>query len=298
MDHCLNCQAPIPSGATSCPACRADVPLWIARDGQTFGPYTLAALQQAQAEGRLGLEDQIMIGNGGVWQPLAMVLQPAAAKPAGWAPPPPPPPPRAAAAVAQRKSQDQRQVLIVVLIVGGLLMFLILPILAAIMFPVFAKSREKARQSSCLSNLKQLNMAMVMYAQEYDERFPPKPRSQAPQRLENGRSAVERGLDMARDYPPGDWRWDTFHELRNDELYVCPTTRSAYSYQCNPALYDLSQKDVWEPGRVIQLYDNGLLDRSSPPPHNQGYNAGFVDGHCLWTQDTQRFLTAPSPARP
>ena len=39
-------------------------------------------------------------------------------------------------------------------------------ILAAILFPVFAKAREKARQTSCLSNLKQLGLACMMYAQD------------------------------------------------------------------------------------------------------------------------------------
>ena len=43
--------------------------------------------------------------------------------------------------------------------------------MAAILFPVFAKAREKARQTSCLSNVKQLGLAQMMYAQDYDERY-------------------------------------------------------------------------------------------------------------------------------
>src|SRR5207253_2303028 len=46
-------------------------------------------------------------------------------------------------------------------------------ILAAILFPVFAQAREKARQSVCQSNLKQLGVAIQLYAQDYDETFPP-----------------------------------------------------------------------------------------------------------------------------
>jgi prepilin-type N-terminal cleavage/methylation domain-containing protein/prepilin-type processing-associated H-X9-DG protein len=53
-----------------------------------------------------------------------------------------------------------------------LVVIAIIAILAAILFPVFARAREKARQSSCLSNVKQLNMGVVMYVQDYDERFP------------------------------------------------------------------------------------------------------------------------------
>ncbi len=49
----------------------------------------------------------------------------------------------------------------------------IIAILAAILFPVFAKAREKARQSSCASNLKQMAIAMASYAQDYDETLHP-----------------------------------------------------------------------------------------------------------------------------
>jgi prepilin-type N-terminal cleavage/methylation domain-containing protein/prepilin-type processing-associated H-X9-DG protein len=53
-----------------------------------------------------------------------------------------------------------------------LVVIAIIAILAAILFPVFAKAREKARQTSCLSNLKQIATAVIMYAQDYDETFP------------------------------------------------------------------------------------------------------------------------------
>jgi prepilin-type N-terminal cleavage/methylation domain-containing protein len=49
-----------------------------------------------------------------------------------------------------------------------LVVIAIIAILAAILFPVFAKAREKARQASCTSNLKQLGVAMAMYMSDYD----------------------------------------------------------------------------------------------------------------------------------
>ena len=54
-----------------------------------------------------------------------------------------------------------------------LVVIAIIAILAAILFPVFAQAREKARQAACLSNQKQLGTAFMMYVQDYDETFPP-----------------------------------------------------------------------------------------------------------------------------
>ncbi|MBM3501794.1 MAG: DUF1559 domain-containing protein [Armatimonadetes bacterium] len=53
-----------------------------------------------------------------------------------------------------------------------LVVIAIIAILAAILFPVFARAREKARQASCQSNLKQIGIATMMYAQDYDEVWP------------------------------------------------------------------------------------------------------------------------------
>lgn len=53
-----------------------------------------------------------------------------------------------------------------------LVVIAIIAILAAILFPVFAQAREKARQTSCLSNLKQLGLGLMMYAQDYEETLP------------------------------------------------------------------------------------------------------------------------------
>src|SRR5881392_2285 len=53
-----------------------------------------------------------------------------------------------------------------------LVVIVIIAILAAILFPVFAQARDKARQVSCMSNMKQLGLAVLMYAQDHDERMP------------------------------------------------------------------------------------------------------------------------------
>jgi prepilin-type N-terminal cleavage/methylation domain-containing protein len=54
-----------------------------------------------------------------------------------------------------------------------LVVIAIIAILAAILFPVFARAREQARKTTCLNNLRQIGTAILMYAQDYDERLPP-----------------------------------------------------------------------------------------------------------------------------
>src|SRR5205807_8555282 len=53
-----------------------------------------------------------------------------------------------------------------------LVVIAIIAILAAILFPVFAQARDKARQAACLSNMKQIGAAVMMYSQDYDEQMP------------------------------------------------------------------------------------------------------------------------------
>src|SRR6058998_3913427 len=54
-----------------------------------------------------------------------------------------------------------------------LVVIAIIPILAAILFPVFAQAREKERQAVCLSNLNPMALGLRMYVQDYDELYPP-----------------------------------------------------------------------------------------------------------------------------
>src|SRR5947208_5071750 len=61
-----------------------------------------------------------------------------------------------------------------------LVVIAIIAILAAILFPVFAQAREKARQTSCASNLAQISMALHLYADQNNGRFPPNDDELAP----------------------------------------------------------------------------------------------------------------------
>src|SRR6266511_5057775 len=53
-----------------------------------------------------------------------------------------------------------------------LVVIAVIAILAALLFPVFAQAREKARQAACFSNLKQIGLALNLYLQDYDEHLP------------------------------------------------------------------------------------------------------------------------------
>src|SRR5262249_4483117 len=75
---------------------------------------------------------------------------------------------RAARLQEERKMRRNRGFTLIELLV----VIAIIAILAAILFPVFAQAREKARQATCLSNCKQIGLASNMYVQDYDETFP------------------------------------------------------------------------------------------------------------------------------
>jgi prepilin-type N-terminal cleavage/methylation domain-containing protein/prepilin-type processing-associated H-X9-DG protein len=96
-----------------------------------------------------------------------------------------------------------------------LVVIAIIAILAAILFPVFAQAREKARQATCNSNLKQLGNGMLMYAQDYDETFP----------FVNGTNPR---VDASVDWGANTWVYnDVFVVLqpyvKNYKVFFCPS---------------------------------------------------------------------------
>jgi prepilin-type N-terminal cleavage/methylation domain-containing protein/prepilin-type processing-associated H-X9-DG protein len=188
-----------------------------------------------------------------------------------------------------------------------LVVIAIIAILAAILFPVFAKAREKARQASCLSNNKQLCLAVLSYAQDYDEKLP-------------------QGYIYEL---PGDTNWlCSWMQLvmpytKNVQLMVCPSWTTASWYSDNGPNKQMpipseSYTTVWgggaagsalgainQPAQCIYGFEMkaplalGLADhyycgtapatlapalnaRTDLEPHNGGMNVFFVDGHAKW----------------
>src|SRR5713226_4903050 len=97
-----------------------------------------------------------------------------------------------------------------------LVVIAVIAILAAILFPVFAQARQKARITSCLSNLKQLGTAVMMYVQDYDERLPPHYDRYDPKQVTKGSSVIANKLKAA---------WGPY--IKNDGIFKCPADTGA-----------------------------------------------------------------------
>jgi prepilin-type N-terminal cleavage/methylation domain-containing protein len=87
-----------------------------------------------------------------------------------------------------------------------LVVIAIIAILAAILFPVFAQAREKARQTACVSNARQLSTALYMYAQDYDENIVP-----ASLRLPDASLTPIIWTEIAQPY------------IKNNQIFICPS---------------------------------------------------------------------------
>src|SRR5215470_5802018 len=94
-----------------------------------------------------------------------------------------------------------------------LVVIAIIAILAAILFPVFAQARESARMTSCLSNMKQMGLALRMYGQDYDESYP-NIRQFDPT---NGNACCNQCLT---------WKNVTIPYIKNKGIFGCPSNKS------------------------------------------------------------------------
>ena len=181
-----------------------------------------------------------------------------------------------------------------------LVVIAIIAILAAILFPVFAQAREKARQTSCLSNLKQYALANLMYVQDYDETFP--------------FSANMNGTCVATFY------WAVAPYVKNDQITQCPSERDAMNlqalvgapcagtppftgYAANPALYangfypgatTVALASIGSVAETVMNYDGNAAFGPSNAQlqlvqarHQSQFDASFADGHAKAIQAKQ-----------
>jgi prepilin-type N-terminal cleavage/methylation domain-containing protein/prepilin-type processing-associated H-X9-DG protein len=101
-----------------------------------------------------------------------------------------------------------------------LVVIAIIAILAAILFPVFAQAREKARSAACLSNIKQLTLGFLMYSQDYDESFPQWDWSCS---YSNGPESYCGLKPGERDNASSLWLNAIYPYVKNAQVYKCPS---------------------------------------------------------------------------
>jgi len=190
-----------------------------------------------------------------------------------------------------------------------LVVIAIIAILAAILFPVFARAREKARQTSCLSNIKQIALSGLMYTQDYDERLPGHGCGWADPWGSNGRAET---CYAAKLYP----------YMKNVQIFACPSDDSNFAepgrddnsygnnlqYLAGRAPTKLSMvrspaETIWygdadrgyiRAPRCCGITTTAPLCTQAPRVdnimwrHNEGANFAFVDGHAKWQKQSDK----------
>jgi len=185
-----------------------------------------------------------------------------------------------------------------------LVVIAIIAILAAILFPVFARAREKARQNSCLNNMKEIVLGSLMYAQDNDECL---------FGHTNGISASPPTLSIY-------WPRQIYAYIKNPQVFDCPSeadTRMVstpdtandssfgyglnywqtwWYYQPKLAMFKKPAETVWftdcrsyivYPSFYLYTYPtHGTYGQNGSARlrgrHNGGDNVGFIDGHAKW----------------
>ena len=154
-----------------------------------------------------------------------------------------------------------------------LVVIAIISILAAILFPVFAQAREKARETACLSNMKQIALGLIQYVDDYDGTMPGASMSVPVSTLSNAGDSRE-PIDMQlMPYIKSNnvWTCPSDHGNRNP-----PTNTAAYSW------YDVSYRSLAlyrSYGYLAQIYDS-----QGAPDYNTGmstYSGGNGRGYIL-----------------
>jgi len=162
-----------------------------------------------------------------------------------------------------------------------LVVIAIIAILAAILFPVFAKAREKARQASCASNMKQLGLALIGYTQDYDEKFPPI----AGQASVNGTTytslwgvSYNAGTTAAPITVPS----IAGSFIKNDQIFQCPSGPRPASggtimdYMYNDLLASKSQAALGGVANtVLAAEGSGASEVPGNPPPANSYNGAY-----------------------
>jgi prepilin-type N-terminal cleavage/methylation domain-containing protein/prepilin-type processing-associated H-X9-DG protein len=194
-----------------------------------------------------------------------------------------------------------------------LVVIAIIAILAAILFPVFAQARAKARQTACLSNTKQIGLAVQMYSQDYDEhllyaRSFGRIWSLVEKSWGSGKQG-ERTDDVempdllapyvksadiffcpsvSRDMIWNLWNnspknWMSFREAKTtyfNNWLAAQGTCPPGAVKGNLKLFQMSLPEVYAPAEAMLIWDMPFYNgQGATVPHNEGLNVVFADGH-------------------
>ena len=107
-----------------------------------------------------------------------------------------------------------------------LVVIAIISILAAILFPVFARARENARRASCMSNLKQFGLGLMMYAQDYDETYAPYASGGQGPNPPGGAWSLGNDADGN---PVRSWAQLLYPYTKSTQIFVCPSGVGDYA---------------------------------------------------------------------
>jgi prepilin-type N-terminal cleavage/methylation domain-containing protein/prepilin-type processing-associated H-X9-DG protein len=152
-----------------------------------------------------------------------------------------------------------------------LVVIAIIAILAAILFPVFAQARDKARQAGCLSNTKQIGTAIQMYAQDYDETLP---------QYWDDPAGEPNNKGAKNDNPLGYWHNQIQSYVKNYQVFICPSAKTA--------LERLVDTGEGTPAERRKLY-TGLAWRGSG---SYGWNFWYLGA---WPGQTYRLAQVTNP---
>ncbi len=158
-----------------------------------------------------------------------------------------------------------------------LVVIAIIAILASILFPAFAKAREKARQTSCLSNEKQIGTAILMYTQDYDEINP------------SGMYSTP-----TTPLPGAGWAQQVYTYVKNQQVYACPDDPGGVSYGMNVNAAGQSEAVFTAPSSTVLLFEVYGLETAIMNPTNTTYCPGVFCSSPAGDGTTANYYYYPS----